>query len=448
MGYADWQGSEAEMLDTFQNGMQWEIREQVGGAITWQGFLAEMELTRNGITYRRSWSTLANRVKAQYSKIGSNLITNSSCETAVWDALFSPTTLERSTCWATQGSYSAHIVADSQYDGVTIQSSITVEAGKAYQGQVTVKIVSGTWRLELKDPITKDMLDFDEQSTAGQWVLYVNLSNDNALTNLRINLSCQSTTGEIYADAAVFQLAPARAETAWYQDTVSQAEYGVIEAILSGAGMTDSGADAWAQRTLYANAYAKARSPGRIRAADAPSATSLSLVFCGYAFTLRNKYSWLRSQGDASNIITAVIGDSEFVGVGAIDANTLQFGIEERDAYRAWDLIRDITESGDADGNRWMGGVYADRKFYYKQASTEPVARIRNGKLLDANGGPLDGWFAEPGSVYLDDLPMAYDYPSGRDEDRARLAWMNEVEFDLGAWLEGKPGVAYAEAYG
>jgi hypothetical protein len=447
IGTAEWDGSEAEKLDIFTNGLLWDLREQAGAAVTWQGFLAEMELTYNGQAYRRSWAEVANRVKAVYSKIGSNLITNPSCESAVWDAVNTPSVRERSTAWSTQGSYSGHITADSIYDGVTIQASVTVTAGRAYQAQITVKIISGTWRFQVYDPATLATVDQAEQATAGQWVLYVNVGEDNQLTTLALNLYCASATGEVYADACVFQLAPTRAETSWVQDATSQAEYGIIENILSGAGMTDAGANAWALRTLYQSAYAKTKPPTSIKAEDKEKEkeTKLRLTFLGYVFTLRNKYTWIRAENNASSIVSSVVGGAQFVTAGSIQTNTLQFGIEERDTYRAWDLIKDITDAGDASGNRWTCGVYSGRVLNYSQSSNEPVARLRNGALLDGNGGQMAGWLAEPGMVALDDLPVASDYPSGRAEDRSRTAWMNEVVFSLGDWLDGETGVQYLE---
>src|SRR5574343_17408 len=121
LGYASYEGASWEMLDLFQSGMLMELRETTGGMITWQGFLSEMVLTYKGMRYTRSWAGVANKVRVIYSKMGENLLTNPGCEAAVWDAYGTPSTRERSTTWATQGTYSAHVVVDAANEGVKIQ---------------------------------------------------------------------------------------------------------------------------------------------------------------------------------------------------------------------------------------------------------------------------------------------------------------------------------------
>ena len=448
IGTAQWAGNEAEMLDVFQNGLQWEIREQVGGMITWQGFLAEMELTHKGQTYRRSWSELANRVKTAYSSIGENQITNHSVETAVWNAYGSPTTREQSTTWVTHGTYSAHIVADAANDGVIIQSSITIAAAKNYDAHLTVNIISGTWVLELYRADGTTVIDVSERDTAGQEVMYVGINDDNLIAeNIGMRFYCSSGAGEAYADAAVFQLSAARAETSWYEDTSSMEAYGTIESILLKPGMTDAAAEAAAQTELNKRSYARTYPPRTIDIAEKQAKSKLFLTFLGYAYTLRNRNTTLAGTDDAaSTIVTSLVSEAEFVEALSVESNTLNYHIEDREAYRVWDLIRDITNAGDADGDRWVCGVFADRKFTYGQASDDVVARLRGGRLLGPAGELLEGWLAEPGLVALDDMPLGFDAMSGRAADRNRMAWMSEVEFDLGKFLEIGQGVKYRES--
>lgn len=444
LGSAKWEGTTAEMLDIFQNGMQYEIRETSQGITTWEGFVAEMYLKHKGVSYYRSWSEIANRVKTIYSKIGKNLIDNPGCETAAWDAYNSPSTRERSSTWATQGSYSCHVVADSANDGVIIDSSISITARKAYSARVTVYIISGTWRLEIYD--SNGSIDAVDESIAGQTVMYAGVGDNNASTTVGMRLYCTTSSGEIYADAAVFQLAPTRAETAWFNNTVSQAEYGVMEEVLLQAGMTDDAANALARTTRYRRNWCKTKLSRSIEVEpeDDRNKDELEIIFCGYAFTLRNKYSGLvGTEDEASDLITNIIAEQEFVLPGSIQPNTLNYNVDDREAYRSWDLIRDIVQSGDASGNRWVCGVYAGRRFRYERASNEYVARIRNGELLDVGGGPLQGWFAEPGLIALDDIPLAPGTPTGSGEDNPKAAWVDEVEFDLGEWIKGDNGIKY-----
>src|SRR5512139_3880997 len=52
---ANWDGPLWEMEEVFMEGITREIRESLGGLVTWEGFLAEMVLTKNGYQYKRSW---------------------------------------------------------------------------------------------------------------------------------------------------------------------------------------------------------------------------------------------------------------------------------------------------------------------------------------------------------------------------------------------------------
>lgn len=446
IGTAQWEGTTAEMMDLFQTGIMMELRETTGGMITWQGFLSEIGFTYKGQRYTRSWADVANKVKVVFSLMGLNLITNNSCETVVWDAYGTPTTREISSTWATKGDYSAHIVGDAAGDGVIIQSSMTMVAGYNYQAHVSANIVSGTWRLELYRA-DGTVVDYIDTSTVGLSVITIGVSEQNLTGgNVGLRLYTVDAGGEIYADAAVFQAIAIRAETGWFQNTSSQDEYGVIEFIESQIGMSYVAANARGQQILNDKAWARVKPPTAIDTQPERTVEDrLDLTFVGYVYTLKNYYTELGGQeDDASEIVADLVGEAEFIGVGNIASNTLSYYIEDIDIYRAWDLLREVTLAGDADGNRWTCGVYAGRKFFYEQASSLPVARIRNGKIVATHGGMLEGWLAEPGLVALDDMPAAYGV-GDRPEDKSNMAWMNEVEFDLGEYLEGGDGIAYKQ---
>lgn len=446
VGKAKWEGADWEMRELFQDGMLWEIRELVGGMITWQGFLAEMELTYNGQHYIRSWSQLANKVKTIYSKIGENMLDLNSVEESMWPAYGSPTVREQSDAWATHLDKSGHIVAANIGDGVIIQNEIPVSKNKPYQGRITVKIISGAWRLEIyESDNAENILDYTEEDTPGQSVVHVSVSDDHDVTKMGLRLYCASDGGgEIYADAAVFQLAPTRAETGWFHDKVSQAEYGVIERILLGAGMTDDAADGWAQRELLEDAWAIARPPAQIYSDADREKTALELTFLGYVHTLRNYYTTLGGrEHTASTLVSRLVSSAEFLKLGEIIDNDLSFLVEDIEAYRVWNLVEDIARVGDADGNRWMLEVLKDRLLHYRPAADDPVARVRDGRLIAVDGGVIEGWYAKPGIVKLDDILPVFTVTSNRILGPDLSAWMSEVEFDLGKWLAGEDGVTY-----
>jgi len=439
IGMARWDGSRAEMVDVFTSGMGWQLMEQANGLTTWHGYLAEMRLRLDGMEYRRSLPEVTNRVKTIYSKIGKNQITNPSCEAAAWDAYGSPSVRERSATWSSEGVYSTHVVAEVNA-GVVIQAAIAIESELAYQCHVSVNIVSGTWKLEIYKP-DGGVVDFTQIGVAGKSQMYVGIMEMSlAAGNVGLRLYCTTASGEIYADAAVFQLAPARAETGWYEDVVSQAEYGLMEEIVSQAGITDAAADALTVQTLKNRAWANTQPGGEIAANDG-RADQLDLVFLGHVYLLRNRMTGLRGESTASTIIQALLNNVPELGIDVIADNSLVVAIDDREVYDAWSLILDVTRLGDAEGNRWICGVGNERRFYYRRADDNIMAHAHAGRLQAGGGGPLEGWLAMPGLVMLDDLPtanMTTNLPAG-------LMWMGEVEFDLGAWMAGKNSVRFRE---
>jgi len=290
-------------------------------------------------------------------------------------------------------------------------------------------------------------MDYKDQETAGQWTISSGISEENQTGgNVGVRLYCTSATGEMYADAAVFQLVGGRSETGWYKNTKSQAEYGTIELIVASFGMTDDAANALAQNTLNDKAWARIKAPIAIQPnLYSENETILELTFLGYVYTLHNFYATNGGTEDsASTIISSLIGESEFLTTGRIQSNSLSYYVEDYNDIRAWPLIEDITLAGDASGNRWVSGVYTSRKFYYAQAGTKVVARIRNGAVVAPGGGLLEGWLAEPGMIAIDDMPIAYDI-GDREEDKLNRAWMSEVEWRLDDYLNGDPSIIYRQ---
>jgi hypothetical protein len=448
---AKWEGADYEKEKLFLDCLGYDLQEITNGETTWQGYLAEMTLTRQGVPYRRSLLDMINRVKVKYTKPGTNLITNPSCESAAWDAFGTPTTRERSTAWATDGSYSCHVVTNAYGEGVTIQSAITIVAGRQYDISIMVNVIQGEWRFEVYR--TGEVIDStDVQRTdLGIHELSLSISEDNDYAgSVGLRLYCMEPTAdpaEIYADGVTFNTAPDAADTGWQNDTDSQAEYGVAEEIISQSGMTDAAALAMAQTELTKYGWPNVQTPQTINIlsrGDRREGDTLELVFLGYCHTLRNKYLTLMAQDDSSVLIDALVDTQpSFITPGSIQTNTLEFNPVEKTDRKAWDMIRDIVLAGDASGNRWEFGVYADRLAYYNQASAVVEMYLRNGELLDGSGGRLEPWRAQPGLIQIDDFTLFSGPTSSKLYDDPRKSYMEVVNFDLGAWLNGDSGLSF-----
>lgn len=574
-------GSRDDLLEMFLEGMMRELRETWGGLYMWQGFLGTMDLTLDGIQYKREWPPV-NAVKCLYTRLGdnqltngsaesgawaaygspstleqstawvndgtyschiimsvANLLTNGGAESGAWPAYNTPTTLEQSTYWKAEGTYSCHIVGNSVNDGATIQtgiavsasteyefrmtvdliageweleiyketggatlasatittlgqgevsvtvpddstyagnvgirlfcttasgeiyadaavfrpgadhgaiiqSGISIVASKAYEVEVATKIVSGTWVLEIYRTDINQELGNARESTAGQRVMRAEVADTNLYTGtIGIRLYCTSDSGEIYADSAKFRESPQQAETAWYQDTESQDEYGRSEDVLLFGGLSDAAANAKAQTHLAKNRWLRTRPPDDYQVGKVNAPDGLVMTFYGHVFTLRNKHVETTGTDQAGSLVSALVADSEFITAGIISANAMQYQIDDRGPLRAWDVLEDIILTGDASGNRWIGGVYGERKFDYGQASTAIEYRYSKGILKTISGIVIEPWYLRPGLVYLDDLPLGPGDISGNDMDDPRAIYMDEVEFSVEGWLRGESGLRF-----
>ena len=422
--------SRSEMLNFFLESMMREIRETVGGLTTWQGYIAEMSLTLDGLTFTRSMIPLANRIKTIYTRLGDNLLTNGGGETALWTAVNTPATLERvTTTFVTEGVYGHHIAGDDQ-DGALIGTA-TIAASTAYECNISVRVISGAWKFDVYRTDTSEILASTTVTATGDSGLRFNISNTNAYAGtVGVEIFATAAGSEIYADGCVFQQSPYKTETGWKEDTDSQADYGQVEEALLRAALTDAAANAEALTELNKRAWPRTLPPDSVTVEEAVSKEDeLSILFNGYSRTLANRYARQLGTQPASTHVTNLIGESEFVTAGIIQSNTMSYKIDERAPLWAWQVLRDIIITGDASGNRWVGGVVADRKFNYQQADTTLAYHYRSGRLYNAAGGEVEPWFALPGLVQLDDAPIGPTQITGDIADDPRVVFIEEVEF-------------------
>lgn len=369
------------------------------------------------------------------------------------------------------------------YQGAIIQTGITIVAAKAYECQVSVKIVSGTWKLEIYRTDTDATLGSGTENNTGQRTMRASISDTNTYAGtIGVRLYCTTVTGEIYADGAAFRETAVQARTSWLANTQAQSDFGTLELALLQGAMSDAAANAHAATALAQLAWPRTIPPelfmpemlageagmryveggaaaslgkhGELALAN-PSVISdpmrmegaaLSIVVAGYAFSLRNKYT---SRGGttqaASTHVSNLIGDSEFVTAGSIATNSFQYQVDDRAPLRVWEVLRDIAIAGDASGNRWTAGVYGNRVFNYAQAGTKPDYHLRGGELITGSGGPSDPWLALPGLVYMDDMPAGPGGLSGNSSDDPHVVFVEEVEWDVAGWLAGRSGLTFRQ---
>jgi hypothetical protein len=423
------------LRDIFLTSLFNRVVEGVGNDVTWEGFIAEMTYTHNGLTYVRSVFPMANYWRTIYQYIGDNLFSNGSAESGEWTQVGTPSTHEVSTDWFARGSQSMHVVTDAADEGTQIQTGITVTAGRSYIVRVSTSIVSGEWTLAVHQT-TDDSVLASRTSVAGaneDEVLMCQIPDSHQYSDtVYVNITADDASREAYFDAAVFQLAPFRKETKWYYDADSAGEFGRIERILVEAGRTDAAAAGLAQDGKARQAWPRTRPPERFSTfkIEENVPDTLDILCLGYVHTL----SWLHAVStggtdDFDHHISNLIGESEFITAARIRENTAQDQVEERNPVTLWDAIEDITLAGDgAGGTPWMCGVYADRLFYYNERPTDPEYQFVGGRLVGLDGSPVAPWHARPNLCIMSEMPTE-PVATGVTEDDPSVVWISEVEY-------------------
>src|SRR5512139_859445 len=447
IGTCEYKGTRDDMLEMYLEGMMREVREDSGGLVTWLGYIAEMRLTLAGVTYIRSSIDMVNACKILYTRIGDTLLTNGGAESGAWGVatgkggITGSATVTQDTTWINTGSYSCKIVSSGGIQGANIEGGagavypITVVANTAYEVTGVVNASSGSWRISVNRSDTDASLCFNStRGAVGEKTIKMTIPVTNTYAGTcDLRITSEGGAGVIFGDTFYFGIAPYQAQTGWVTDDDSIAEFGRMELASLEIAMSSAAANAKAATIVKKQAWPKSLPPSEFTLIDnemlGETKDKLEITFHGYAHTLANKYSLTTGTGAASAHVSAIINEAEFVLPGSITSNTLSYMIDTRAPIKHWQILMDIANAGDASGNRWVCGVYNDRRFGYGLADNIVAYRYRGGKFYHSAGGELEPWFAEPGHLlYLDDAPIGPGQITGNLEDDPHIVFVSEVE--------------------
>lgn len=447
IGTCEYKGTRDDMLEMFAEGMMREIREDVGGLVTWQGYVAEMQITVNGVTYIRSMVDNANAVKLLYTRLGDNVLTNGGAESGAWSVatgkggISGSATVTQDTTWKNTGTYSCKIVSSGGVQGANIQGAagptyaITIAAETAYEITGVVNATSGSWRISCNRSDTDASLAKDStRGATGERTVKMSIPATNTYAGTAdLRITSEGTAGTIYGDSFSFNIAPYQAQTGWAEDTLSMTEYGRLELATLEVAMSSAAANAKAATMLKKLAWPKVLPPNEFGIASVDTlgeqSDKLSLTFHGYVHTLANKYVLSVGTLGMGAHVSLIIDEAEFVELGSISSNPVSYFIDNRGPIKHWQALMDIINAGDASGRRWVGGVSNNRLFDYGLADNRIAYHYRGGRFYHSAGGELEPWFAEPGHLlYLDDAPIGPGQISGNLEDDPHLVFVSEVE--------------------
>ena len=232
------------------------------------------------------------------------------------------------------------------------------------------------------------------------------------------------------------------------ENTDSSDIFGEMEYQYVIGGASSAGATALQTRALVDYAWPKSRTVGSVSVGE-PSplmrGDGLYVTTAGFWTTMNWEYRESMGTAGASTLITTLVGETEFVTAGRIETNALSIGAESM-SKRNGDIIEDIINQGDASGNVWKGGVYADKKLVYEPAPTTIDYILRNGALYDKAGVVVDPALINPGFYVRDtNAPMGMQPPGTSNIfDDPQVSYCDEVEFIWPDTLRLKfPGEAF-----
>jgi hypothetical protein len=146
--------------------------------------------------------------------------------------------------------------------------------------------------------------------------------------------------------------------------------------------------------------------------------------------------------GPASTLITTLVGETDNINVGRIESNTLSSEVDaDLGPQRIGDAIMKIVSAGDASGNLWKGGVYANQyeesyqgspnQFVYEPVPTTVDYELQGGKIYRTGGleFPISQFL--PGVYVRDTQAPPREKPPGSSNvwDDPQVSYCNECEF-------------------
>ncbi len=444
----------AQMRDFFMTAVGKRIKVSAGGKTHWSGQIVRLELTHRGQQFVRTMENLKTRIKIIYSKVGPQLLIDGDVEIGVWTQVGTPSTFALSTSWFAKGTQSMHIVSDAAGEGATIENgaspaNVTIAASTAYTASCIVNVVSGVWTLRVVNAGTSEVLASRVSTDTGREWMQCQIPDTNTATSVRLQLVCEDSAQEIYADGAILRKSAVRSETKWYEDTNALADYGRIEEVLLEGEMIDDEADAMAAKELAKKSWLRTLPPVKGSSVKRGRSVDQLIVSClGMSWSLTWRNALTDGTDQASDHIGNLLDESQFYVStdGMIDGNSTEVLIESTNPVTLWRNIKKVLESGDGLGNEWLGGGYPDFVFKYEARPTGLQYKILDGVLTHINGALVDPLEFRPGWCLMADMPL-YQKPGGSTAiDDPRRFWINETWF---VWKNGQAGLEWSrEKYG
>jgi hypothetical protein len=220
---------------------------------------------------------------------------------------------------------------------------------------------------------------------------------------------------------------------------LSQAEWGIWPQILSLAGVSDANSDQLVSMYLAEHGHPEINSNFSFSGGE----ISLSVSCTGWFNTLKYPFNYTTSSGTVAintrmQQILAAHPNSGWLSTdySNIAVNATAVPQYENDDQLAIEHLRGLTAMGDGSAERYILGVYEDRKVFYGAVSEQLDYTLELGdprrQLYDSSGSNIAPWKVRPGKwVFFSDFIPGLG--SNFDDFHAdpRMLRVETVEFDM-----------------
>ncbi|MHC4617953.1 MAG: hypothetical protein ACYTEQ_09390 [Planctomycetota bacterium] len=218
-------------------------------------------------------------------------------------------------------------------------------------------------------------------------------------------------------DFSVFPPIEGTPRTIIVDDTASQFKWGIKSAVINGGGRVDRTAFDWARTVLK---FSKDPQSGEDNTTSGGGDPEIRIDCLGYYHTLK----WIPYINNvagrirAHEVIQEVLANFNTVNPGWLSQDfgwmdfNLRFNKRGYDSLAScWDVIAEIIAEGGNGGERWVGGIYQDRRFIYKEAEDfaglysdhfEVLRSLQDGSLFffdEATGSEIKPWNMVPDRI-------------------------------------------------
>lgn len=325
--------------------------------------------------------------------------------------------------------YSNSAVVDTNQGALSASATILTDAGQDFSTWATAAGTTAAYRVQAVN---------DADATG--WA-YMGPVGGGGNTEIQVFQDAGlSTTGwndeDLNGDTVVsyeviqVSLENSRTSTSAANNTDSQAEYGTVEGRLSVAGATATSAAGLRDSDLAAYEWPRSR----LVATGRGVGDSLSVTVVGFWATTMWTYRTYSETGAASDVITNLANDCEFVtATTGVTTNALEI---TADAYpipqRIGDLIVRATEKGDGSGGLYNVGVYNDRRLVYEAQETVARYYLSGGVLYDDNHMRVEPGLLRPGFIVRGANRLGTNNPPGSTGARydPGSAYVDEVWYE------------------